>query len=211
MRSARSYTVTRWPAWFSCAAAASPAGPEPMTATRLPVRFAGGSGDDPAFLEASVDDRHLDVLDRDRGIGDAEHARAFARRRAHASGELGEVVGLVQPIQRFAPVAAIHQIVPFRNQVVDRAAVGRLTERHAAIHAARPLRCQVLRVVSGVDLLEIEQPLRRVAVRLGLAREFLEPRGFAHICFLLMLRQRTATARRLCVPGERACSRSASL
>ena len=43
-RSARSNTVTRWPALLSCAAARKPAGPEPMTATFLPVRFFGGSG-----------------------------------------------------------------------------------------------------------------------------------------------------------------------
>ena len=44
MRSARSKTVTQWPALLSCAAAASPAGPEPTTATLRPVRRAGGSG-----------------------------------------------------------------------------------------------------------------------------------------------------------------------
>mmetsp|Transcript_67087 Transcript_67087/g.165503 ORF Transcript_67087/g.165503 Transcript_67087/m.165503 type:complete len:257 (-) Transcript_67087:1686-2456(-) len=43
-RSARSYTVTRWPALLSWSAAAMPAGPEPMTATFLPVRMAGGWG-----------------------------------------------------------------------------------------------------------------------------------------------------------------------
>ncbi|MCU0256282.1 MAG: hypothetical protein MUF60_06035 [Vicinamibacterales bacterium] len=43
-RSARSKTVTVWPALLSCAAAARPAGPEPTMATRLPVRVAGGSG-----------------------------------------------------------------------------------------------------------------------------------------------------------------------
>ena len=42
MRSARSKTVTEWPALLSWAAAASPAGPLPTTATRLPVRCAGG-------------------------------------------------------------------------------------------------------------------------------------------------------------------------
>src|SRR5690242_2632395 len=36
MRSARSYTVTSWPARVSCCAAARPAGPEPTTATFLP-------------------------------------------------------------------------------------------------------------------------------------------------------------------------------
>ena len=43
-RAARSSTVTVWPARFNCCAAASPAGPEPTTATFLPVRFFGGSG-----------------------------------------------------------------------------------------------------------------------------------------------------------------------
>ncbi len=44
MRSLRSSTVTQWPARLSCSAAASPAGPEPTTATFLPVRITGGSG-----------------------------------------------------------------------------------------------------------------------------------------------------------------------
>ena len=43
-RSSRSNTVTGWPALLSCSAAARPAGPEPMTATFLPVRISGGSG-----------------------------------------------------------------------------------------------------------------------------------------------------------------------
>ena len=43
-RSARSYTVTRWPALLSWSAAARPAGPDPMTATFLPVRLTGGLG-----------------------------------------------------------------------------------------------------------------------------------------------------------------------
>src|SRR5438067_991348 len=44
MRSLRSNSATWWPALFSSAAAASPAGPDPMTATRRPVRKVGGSG-----------------------------------------------------------------------------------------------------------------------------------------------------------------------
>ena len=44
IRPARSNTVTRWPARLSWSAADSPAGPEPMTATRLPVRVSGGVG-----------------------------------------------------------------------------------------------------------------------------------------------------------------------
>ena len=44
MRSFFSNTVTSWPARASCCAAASPAGPLPITATRLPLCAAGGSG-----------------------------------------------------------------------------------------------------------------------------------------------------------------------
>ena len=51
---------------------------------------------DPALLDRALDDRPLDRLDRDRVVVDAEHARVLARRRAEASGELGEVVGRVQ-------------------------------------------------------------------------------------------------------------------
>ena len=44
MRSARSRTTTRCPARVSCWAAARPAGPDPTTATDLPVRTDGGTG-----------------------------------------------------------------------------------------------------------------------------------------------------------------------
>jgi hypothetical protein len=44
MRSARSSTITSWPARVSCCAAARPAGPEPITTSRLPVRTVGFCG-----------------------------------------------------------------------------------------------------------------------------------------------------------------------
>ncbi len=44
MRSLFSSTTTSCPARASCCAQASPAGPEPTTATRRPVLRAGGSG-----------------------------------------------------------------------------------------------------------------------------------------------------------------------
>ena len=86
----------------SCCAAASPAGPEPTTATRLPVFVSATTGATPALFPRAVDDLDLDLLDRDRRLVDAEHARGFARRRAQPAGELGEVVGRVQPLARRA-------------------------------------------------------------------------------------------------------------
>ena len=137
----------------------------------------------PAFREAPVDDRHFDVLDGDRRIGDAEHAGAFAGRRADPAGELGEVVGLVQPIQRLAPMASIDEIVPLGNQVVDRAAVVGLAKRDAAVHAAGALLGQVAHVMAGVDFVEVKQPGGGVPIGRGMALEFHESGWFAHFPF----------------------------
>src|SRR5581483_5625134 len=92
---------------------------------------------DPAFLPCLVGDVVLDRLDADRVVVDVERARGFAGGRADAARDLGEVVGGMQHVDRGAHGAAIHEIVPVRNDVVDRAAA--LAERDAAIHAARAL------------------------------------------------------------------------
>jgi hypothetical protein len=76
-------------------------GPEPITATAC-RRARRASGVDPALLEGAVDDVALDVLDGDRIVVDVEDAGLLARRRADAAGELGEVVGRVQALDRLA-------------------------------------------------------------------------------------------------------------
>ncbi len=91
----------------------------------------------PAFGKRAVDDRAFDRLDRDGVVVDVERARGFARRRADAAGELGEIVGRVQVARRLAPRAGIDEVVPVRDLVVDRAT--RVTIRDAAVHAARRL------------------------------------------------------------------------
>ena len=69
--------------------------------------------------------------------------------RADATGEFGEIVRLMQPFKRFLPQAAIDEVVPFRDKVVDGAAAGHAAKEHAgmaegraAIHAARALFAQ---------------------------------------------------------------------
>src|SRR6185503_16712501 len=104
----------------------------------------------PAFFPGLVDDRVLDRLDADGVAVDAQHARFLARRGADAAGELGEVVGGVQRIDRALPVLAVHQIVPVRDDVVHRTA--RHAERDAAVHAARALRGGVGVGQAGVKL-----------------------------------------------------------
>ena len=93
---------------------------------------------DPAFAEPAIDDLAFDRLDRHRVVVDVQRARRLARRRAHAAGEFGEIVGPVQPLQRRAPFAPRDQIVPVRDVIVHRAA--RMAEGHAAIHAALRLK-----------------------------------------------------------------------
>lgn len=51
-------------------------------------RISNDLGGDPAALEGVVDDGALDVLDGDGRLRDAQHARTFARRGAHAPREL---------------------------------------------------------------------------------------------------------------------------
>ena len=102
---------------------------------------AEGRGRHPALGPGPVDDLHLDLLDRHRVGVDAEHAGGLARRRAEPAGELGEVVGRVQPLGRGPPVAAPDQVVPLRDQVAQRAAV--VAERDAAVHAPPGLALQI--------------------------------------------------------------------
>jgi hypothetical protein len=105
--SARSYTATVCPARVSCWAAASPAGPEPTTATVLPDSRSGGIGMTRPSSQALSMIGDLDLLDRHRRVAvDPEHARGLARGRAQPAGELREVVGRVQALDRVAPAIA---------------------------------------------------------------------------------------------------------
>ena len=77
-------------------------------------------GYDPTFLEAAVGDGIFDILDRDRGLDGAQYAGTLAGRRADPAGEFGEIVGRMQDPEGFPPLPAIDQIVPVRDDVVDR-------------------------------------------------------------------------------------------
>ena len=107
------------------------------TATRLPVRSSGRLRQHDALVERALDDRDLDLLDRHRVGVEREHAGGLARRRADPAGELGEVVGGVQPLAGADVVVAGDELVPLRDQVAERAAA--VAERDAAVHAARGL------------------------------------------------------------------------
>src|SRR4029077_13121236 len=104
----------------------------------LPIGLAGrGLWFDPAFRECAVDNRAFDGLDRDRRVLDVQRAGRFAWRWTHAPGDFWEVVGREQIARGFGPVAAVGEVVPVGDLVVDRTAD--VTIGDAAIHAARRL------------------------------------------------------------------------
>ena len=86
-----------------------------------------------------------------RGHRHTENARAFARCRAHTTGELGEVVGRKECLERPLVVARIHERVPLGNAVTERApALLLVAERHATVHAPGRLGRQQLRRLGRV-------------------------------------------------------------
>ena len=128
---------------------------------------------DPALGPGAVDDLDLDLLDRDRVLVDAEHARRLARSGAQAAGELREVVRGVQPLDRLAPPVPVDEVVPVRDQVAERAAV--VAERDAAVHAPAGLGPQVVLGERLVDLFPVLQPHRHRPPRRQLAAVLQEP------------------------------------
>jgi hypothetical protein len=117
----------------------------------------GRLGHHPAFVEAALGDRDLDGLDGDGVVVDPEDAGALARRRAQPPGELGEVVGGVQAVEGIPPVLAVHEVVPVRDDVAERAAL--VAERNAAVHAPGRLLLQLVAREREVDLLPVAQAL----------------------------------------------------
>ena len=146
---------------------------------RLPGAILRNLGLDPALVPAPVRDRLLDGLDRNGIVIDAEHACGFAWSGTDSTGELRKVIRRMQHTQRFRPASAINQVVPVRDDVVDRAA--RMAERDAAVHAASALYLErgLLELVH--DLTPVVKALAHVAIGRRLALEFHESRDFAHI------------------------------
>ena len=133
---------------------------------------------DETLFEAAVHDGLFNLLDGDRRFADPQNTGGFAGRWTNPSGEFGKVIGGMQLPDGFAPAAAIHQVVPVRNDVGERTAG--VAKGHAAIHAARRLRREALfrkRLVDFEPVLDARG--RRAALR-KLARVFQEAGGFPH-------------------------------
>src|SRR5690606_1228739 len=107
-----------------------------------------------------------------------ERTGCFARGRAYAAGELGKIVGLVQDLDCAPPVLAIDQIIPVRNDVIDRA-TGH-AERNTAVHAARTLyACLIIRQTQDKFLVVLDA-LLDWCTGLGQTLVFEETGNLAH-------------------------------
>ena len=89
---------------------------------------------DPAFFPALVDDLAFDRLDGHRRVDDVQGAGGLAGRGADTAGELREVVGRLQVLERRQPLLAIDEVVEVRDLVVHRTAV--VTVGNPTVHAA---------------------------------------------------------------------------
>src|SRR5690606_30570700 len=148
-----------------------------------------------AVFPSLVDDGVLDRLDADGVVVDVQRAGGFAGRRADAAGELRKVVGGMQHVDGAAPVLVVDQIVPVRDDVVDRAAAH--AERDAAIHAARALHLGLFVRQVQDELLVVLHPLRYRQIGFGQALVFKKSSDFSHdllsisLCGLLVGGRRT--------------------
>ena len=132
----------------------------------------------PSFPVRTVDDRYLDVLDGHRVVVDSEHARPFARRGTETARELREVVRHVQAIDGRLPLVAVDEIVPVRNEVAERTAL--MTERDAAVHAARTLLHQVAGRRRQIHLAPVMDALLDGTSRVLAALDLDEPCWLTH-------------------------------
>jgi len=132
-----------------------------MTATFLSVREQGGSGFIQPSLPTLVGDGTLDVLIVTGGEVMPSTHETFAGRRANATGEIGKIIRFVQAIQSLAPQAAVNQIVPLGDQVINRTPRRHATDQAAgmakgnpAIHATRALLAQFCLVQMKVKFVQ---------------------------------------------------------
>src|SRR5204863_10063584 len=84
----------------------------------------------------------------------------------------------VQLDDRVVPALAVDEVVPVGDEVAERAA--RVTERHAALHAARALRGQLGVRPADRELLEVLRALLRVPVGHADAIDLQEGAELAH-------------------------------
>ena len=113
----------------------------------------------------------LVVANGSSALDGSKVASSLAQRWAYTTRELREGIGKSQSFCRFIPQTAIHQIVPFGNKVVQRAArrtslteaVASLAKCHTAHHATACLNLLLLFRKRQGEFLEVFDGLQRLA------------------------------------------------
>jgi hypothetical protein len=126
-----------------------------------------------------IDDGKLDGLDGDGVVVDPQHAGALAWSGAKRAGELGEVVGGVEPDDGLLPFVPVDEVVPVGNEVAERTAL--MAEGNAAVHAPRALLAELVGRPRQHDLPPVPQPLLHGAIGLLVALELEESGNLAHV------------------------------
>src|SRR5688500_4504561 len=137
--------------------------------------------------DRAVGDFALDGFDGDRIFVKVQRAGRLARRRADPAGHFREIVGRVQVARGLVPLAAINEVVPVRDLVVDRAAgrligdeIGAVAIRDAAVHAARRLLAHLRLGKRQHELTVMLHALRDWLVVAVVTLEFEEAGNLAH-------------------------------
>ena len=134
-----------------------------------------------------LDDGQLVVPDRHRVAVQAAGAGRLTQGGAHPPRKLRKAVGLGQAGQGLVQVPGVHQVVPLRHQVVERAPGEHaaqlhsgLAEGHAALHAPRRLPAPFLLGQHEVELVPMPDALRRRLAGPTPAVKFQKSRWLSH-------------------------------
>ena len=111
----------------------------------------------------------------------------LTERRTHPARKLRKIIRLLQPSVSLLPIPHIHQIIPLRNQIMQRTPADhpgnhhpRLTERHPALHTPRPLPLLLLPAQMLMKLPEMPNPLPRLLRPAHFSLKLHKPSRFSH-------------------------------
>ena len=152
-------------------------GARPTTATFLPVRTSGGCGvTQPSSNARSMIATSIDLIVTGSSLMPSTHEPSHGAGHSRPVNS-GKLLVACSRSMAVSPAVAIDEIVPVGNHIAERAAL--MTERNAAVHAARALLLQLSLRIRQVDLAASpSDALGDGTRRLLLAMDFDETGGF---------------------------------
>ena len=150
----------------------------------------GYIGCDPALFPTFVNDGNFDVFDGDGRVCHAQHAGTLAGGWTDATRKFGKVVGFVQSFEGFFPEAAIHEVIPLGNEIVDgttrrkgcrfgQAHTG-MAKGYATVHTSRTLFLKFFIGVMVMKFFPVFDTLCGVSIGRKFSLKFHESGRFSH-------------------------------